>query len=108
MKTSARLLLCVLALALPVRAFAAADRNRPDSPPEVVHTSTGLTETGILNGASYRIDIPSNWNHSLVVYYHGYSEGVFLYRATAPLNEQTQPLYDRGYALIQSASYNFV
>ncbi|ADW70440.1 hypothetical protein [Granulicella tundricola] len=103
MKTSARLLLCVLALALPVRAFAAADRNRPDSPPEVVHTSTGLTETGILNGASYRIDIPSNWNHSLVVYYHGYSEGVFLYRATAPLNEQTQPLYDRGYALIQSA-----
>jgi pimeloyl-ACP methyl ester carboxylesterase len=103
MKTSVRLLLCVLALALPLQAVAAADKNKPDAPPDVVRTATGLTETGFLNGVSYRIDIPTNWNHSLVVYYHGYSEGVFSYRATAPLNEQTQPIFDRGYAVIQSA-----
>ena len=30
-------------------------------------------ETGTLDGAAYRIDIPANWNHGLVVYFHGYA-----------------------------------
>lgn len=34
----------------------------------------GRTETGEINGAQYRIDIPdSGWNGSLVLYCHGYS-----------------------------------
>ena len=80
----------------------AAGKPRPDAPPEIVRTAGGLTEVGTLAQVPYRIDIPSSWNHSLVVYYHGYSEGPYVYRARGPLNEQTQPIFDRGYAVIQS------
>ena len=31
-----------------------------------------VNATGVRDGASYRIDIPANWNHELIVYYHGY------------------------------------
>jgi len=30
-------------------------------------------ETGEIDGAQFRIDIPQNWNHGLVMYCHGYS-----------------------------------
>ena len=92
----------VLALLLAATAHAAT-KPRPDAEPDVVHTPQGTTEVGTLAQVPYRIDIPANWNHALVVYYHGYSEGPFTYRATSPLNEQTQPIFDRGYAIIQSA-----
>ncbi len=104
-----RSILAVLALALasfaaPLPAHAAADKTlRPDREPDIAHNSAGMVETGSLQGTPYRIDIPNAWNHALVVYFHGYSEGTFVYRPTAPLNEQTQPLFDRGYAIIQSA-----
>ena len=84
------------------RAEAPADPIRPDSPPEVVRSAAGVVEVGRLNGAQYRIDIPAAWNHSLVVYYHGYSEGPYTYRTGAPLNEQTEPMFNRGFAIIQS------
>jgi hypothetical protein len=29
-------------------------------------------EKGDIDGASYRIQIPSKWNHGLVMYAHGY------------------------------------
>jgi pimeloyl-ACP methyl ester carboxylesterase len=32
-----------------------------------------VVETGELNGAKYRIDVPENWNKQLVLYCHGYS-----------------------------------
>jgi hypothetical protein len=107
-KLSALLLWTVLgALAAPAHATPAAasvDRSpRPDTAPDVVHTGTGTVETGTLGGASYRIDVPNAWNHALVVFFHGYSEGVFVYRSTDPLTTQTQPLFDRGYAVIESA-----
>ncbi len=84
-------------------AFAADKTQRPDSEPDVVHTASGIVETGTLSGVPYRIDIPRDWNRGLVVYFHGYSEAPFVYHATAALNGQTQPLHDRGYAIIQSA-----
>ena len=31
-------------------------------------------EVGTLDHASFRIDIPTQWNGTLIVYYHGYSE----------------------------------
>jgi hypothetical protein len=74
-----------------------------DPEPTVIATTTGTTEVGTLSGVQYRIDIPATWNHALVVYFHGYSEGVYLYRADGPLNEQTEPIFNRGYAVIQSA-----
>ena len=74
----------------------------PDGPPVIVRTAAGMTEVGTLSAVPYRIDIPANWNHALVVYFHGYSEGPFTYRATGALNEQNEPLFDRGYAIIQS------
>ena len=77
-------------------------RTTPDQTPEIVRTAGGTTEVGTLSATAYRIDIPANWNHALVVYFHGYSEGPFTYRATGPLNAQTQPIFDRGYAVIQS------
>ena len=92
------LLFCLSALV----AASAADKPRPDGSPEIVRTAAGLTEVGTLAQVPYRIDIPAAWNHALVVYYHGYSQGPYLYRARGPLNEQTQPIFDRGYAIIQS------
>ena len=85
---------------------AAAQRKvSPELTPEpvIVTSSAGRTEVGTLDGVPYRIDIPANWNHALVVYFHGYSEGPYIYRADGPLNEQTQPIFERNYAIIQSA-----
>jgi hypothetical protein len=113
MKTSPRPIarvILALALALTSNALAvnphAGDRPaksiEPDGPPVIVRTPAGMTEVGTIAAVPYRIDIPAAWNHGLVVYFHGYAEGPFTYRATGPLNEQTQPLFDRGYAIIQS------
>ena len=108
MKTISRIVLRVLILlatggaSLPAAA-AAPQHPHPDNPPDIVRTAAGTVEVGTLGGVPYRIDIPAAWNHALVVYFHGYSEGPYTFRATGPLNEQTQPIFDRGYALIQSA-----
>lgn len=59
------------------------------------------TELGSLADVPYRIDIPANWNHSLVVYYHGYSEKPFVY-APGPINAAIKPFLDKGFAIIQS------
>jgi pimeloyl-ACP methyl ester carboxylesterase len=61
------------------------------------------TEMGTLEGAAYRIDIPDDWNHELVVFFHGYSVTPVTWRK----NERISPMFDgmlkRGYAVIQSA-----
>jgi len=71
--------------------------------PQVVRTSTGITEVGTLDGAAYRIDVPANWNHSLVVFYHGYALRPYTYHLTAHLDGQQKPFFDRHYAVIESA-----
>jgi hypothetical protein len=70
---------------------------------EVLQSPAGITEVGLLNGASYRIDIPLHWNHSLVVFYHGYALQPISYHIAARLNGQEQPFFERHYAVIQSA-----
>ena len=89
-------------LAFSLAAHAADKTPRPDPDPEVVRTTAGTTEVGTIAQVPYRIDIPAQWNHSLVVYYHGYAEGPFTYHVNGHLSEQTQPIFDRGYAVIQS------
>jgi hypothetical protein len=99
-------LCCVLPLAgllLPAPSHAYAAKRHNDPPPEVTHTGTGTIEVGTLDDTPYRIDIPTNWNHSLVVYFHGYTEAPTSFSAASPLINHVQPIFDRGYAVIQSA-----
>jgi pimeloyl-ACP methyl ester carboxylesterase len=62
------------------------------------------TEFGKLQGAEYRIDVPANWNHGLVVYCHGYDphpNGVG-YDERKPLPPELATFIKDGYAVIQS------
>lgn len=92
-------LLATLCLPAALRGQAA---PTPSSEPEVLQTPAGITEVGVLTGAEYRIDVPSNWNRGLVVFYHGYSERPFRYRLDGSIGLQAEPMLKRGYAVIQS------
>jgi hypothetical protein len=70
------------------------------APADLTHP---VTETGERDGSAFRIDIPANWNHNLVVYYHGYSVDPIQMPTGEPLIPQVKPMFERGYAVIQSA-----
>lgn len=59
-------------------------------------------ETGTINGAAFRIEIPAEWNKGLVMYCHGYALA-----GTNPSLDGGKPLRDvflaRGFAVAQSA-----
>src|SRR5579871_6272767 len=57
-------------------------------------------EVGTMNGASYRIDMPEQWNGVLLVYYHGYSEHPVVFQKDEP-NGMAQ-LASAGFAVAQS------
>lgn len=76
--------------------------DAPSTPPKILKNAAGTVETGSMGNADYRIDVPANWNHSLVVFYHGYSERPFHYRADTQLHDQARPMFQRGFAVIQS------
>jgi hypothetical protein len=40
---------------------------------DVVDMATTSRWAGVLNGASYRVEVPTNWNGKLVMYAHGYA-----------------------------------
>lgn len=61
------------------------------------------TETGALDGAGFRIDMPKNWNRGLVVWFHGYAATPVRLPAKDPLAPQLAELVARGYAVAQSA-----
>jgi pimeloyl-ACP methyl ester carboxylesterase len=83
--------------------MAAATKPKADPSPEVVSSARGVTEVGTLGGVAYRIDVPAAWNHSLVVYFHGYGERPVTFRATDGLSDVTAPIFARGFAVVQSA-----
>ena len=58
-------------------------------------------ETGTLEGAPFRIDMPANWNGVLLIYYHGYSEfpAVFDSATSSALGSA---LTGAGFAIAQS------
>lgn len=60
------------------------------------------TETGMMNGASYRIDVPQNWNHGLVLYFHGYEPRPQIYDPKYPPGRVLQEILNRGYAVARS------
>ena len=66
------------------------------------------TEEGVLGSAGFRIDVPENWNHALVLYFHGYQQSAqtFLpnpatHRPNPPAR-LLQPALARGFAVAQS------
>jgi pimeloyl-ACP methyl ester carboxylesterase len=59
------------------------------------------TETGEINGAKFRIDIPAAWNGGLVMYCHGYAPKPVAYDTPA-LAPQLQVFTNAGYAVAQS------
>jgi pimeloyl-ACP methyl ester carboxylesterase len=62
-----------------------------------------ITEIGTRDGSGYRIDIPANWNHGLVVFFHGYSVEPIRFEKGERLSPMFDPIVGKGYALIQSA-----
>lgn len=94
---SATLLLIASAAALPPSG------SSHKEPPVQLRSAAGLTEVGILDGAPYRIDIPADWNHSLVVYYHGYAVHPVSFHIAHRLTGQQAPLFDRHFAVAESA-----
>ncbi|HVT92557.1 MAG TPA: alpha/beta hydrolase [Bryobacteraceae bacterium] len=60
------------------------------------------TETGVINGAEYRIDIPPDWNGGLVIYCHGYSPVPGKFEKDKDLPPVQKVFTDAGYALAQS------
>jgi len=58
-------------------------------------------ETGMHDGAPYRIDMPEQWNGVLLVYYHGYSEVPVTFDRQTP-NGLGTGFASAGYAVIQS------
>ena len=66
-------------------------------------TQPAKVETGTLEGADYRIDIPAKWNHGLVVYFHGYAVTPVQLPQRDPIAPQLREFLDRGYAIAQSA-----
>jgi len=99
------LLAACYTLLLLANAHAAPPADKVATPvaPQVLQSPVGLTETGLLAGAEYRIDIPTNWNHSMVVFYHGYALRPATFHLAEHLNGQQLPFFERHYAVVQSA-----
>ncbi len=99
--TAAAALLLVLSVA-PAVAAGTSRHDKPQAPLQL-RSPAGLTEVGMLAGAAYRVDIPNDWNHDLVVYYHGYAQQPVTFHIAERLTGHQQPLFERHYAIIESA-----
>lgn len=65
--------------------------------------SVPTVETGVLEGAPYRVDIPAHWNGELVMQLHGF-EPIGTPRATPkPLGNEAPSFLAAGYAVAQSS-----
>lgn len=62
------------------------------------------TDTGIINGASYKILFPENWKGKLVMYAHGYEAmGTPSRQSTSPeFDARMKPFLERGFAVAAS------
>ena len=62
----------------------------------------------MIGGASFRIDVPANWNHSLMLYFHGYQQEPLKYQPNATTHQPNpparllQPVLARGFAVAQT------
>jgi hypothetical protein len=102
MASAARLLTAAGAVLWPLGALAGDPVQKPVDQ-QVLQSPEGMTEAGLLDGAAYRIDIPKDWNHSLVVFYHGYALHPVSFHIAERLEGQQAPFFERHYAVLQSA-----
>jgi pimeloyl-ACP methyl ester carboxylesterase len=94
---------CAFALAGAALCWSAPAQGPKPVGDEQLSTPAGLTETGVLDGAAYRIDVPAEWNHSLVLYFHGYAQQPVTFHLAEQLSGQQRPLLERHYAIAESA-----
>ena len=76
---------------------------KQDEAPQIVQTAAGTTEVGVLDKAEYRIDVPTDWNGSLVVWYHGYAEHGLTFHIGEKPPGDLENFLARHYAVVQSA-----
>lgn len=72
------------------------------SPAASVGDATPSVDTGMLDGAPYRVEIPMDWNGELVVLLHGYEPRGVPRADPWPANEATPLFLARGYAVAES------
>ena len=100
---TARLPLAAALLLLPALHLQAAAPAPKSAQKQTLQSLFGFTEVGMLDGTAYRIDVPTHWNHALVVFYHGYAQQPVTFHLAARLTSEQMPFFDRHYAVIQSA-----
>jgi len=83
-------------IAFALLAFALVQASRVNS-----QTLAVKVETGMLDGAPFRIDMPDKWNGVLIVYYHGYSTKPAVFDRDKP-NAMGSGLAAAGFAVAQS------
>jgi len=64
------------------------------------------TEVGRIDGASFRIDVPRDWNHGLVLYFHGYQPTPQIFDAKYPPTRILEEILRRGYAVAGISARN--
>jgi len=89
-------LLTIAALAIGASLFGARQAAAADAAAPAIHVDIGM-----LDGASYRIDMPVKWNGVLLIYYHGYSEEPVVFAADKP-NRLGTGFASAGFAVAQS------
>ena len=74
-----------------------------DSTQKLKTASPATSDTGVLQGAPYRVDIPERWNGELVMLLHGF-EPIGTPRPTPkPLGDEAPVFLAAGYAVAQSS-----
>lgn len=91
-----------LAMAALLAACTPARLRESAPPPTPVAPAQAIVDTGELDGAAYRIDIPAGWNGELVVNAHGYETAGSPRKMPLPFPSGMEPLLAQGYAIAAS------
>src|SRR5262245_66535522 len=69
-----------------------------------IQLAQARTEVGDLTGAQFRVDVPDNWNHGLVIYCHGYRTDPVTFDGKKALDDHLAVFTKAGYAV---AAYSY-
>ncbi|RYG14346.1 MAG: alpha/beta fold hydrolase [Burkholderiales bacterium] len=95
-------MLLTLAIATWLAACAPATLRETASQRAPAVAGQSVVDTGELEGAAYRIDIPANWNGELVVNAHGYETAGSPREVPLPFPSGMEPLLAQGFAIAAS------